>query len=389
MIVKELESGHRNSQDVLFGYWLLGQLIHQSEEKGSLLSEAERQVWSLYPSDVFQSIRNMVTAESQLLLRRGGLERFFGTNEEKLSTFIPKPNTFTEGLSVLRSFPAFMAEWNASSRRVFQLGKEMQHLLEITDYRELKMSDLVVPFPNFLVRLAEPLRFLGKQFHSIGFSDEMLSKETTTPETLSWGYVFLGKDYEPVSEMRKQRIVKKLSKPKNFTEVYLEMQEIMKHANRSMTMSLPIILDEDLKLKDSEYVDFQNPEDIRDFYRAHSIVVNLIAILPLLSKRMGQSSNWLKSKPSKDICSTNNVFEIGGVNSLDESNGVSISGIKNESSDSRHHVITPYWRVAHKRRRPGMGHIPDAPKEVKVKRTLVLGDFLSEGEFPLGSVTKL
>ena len=51
--------------------------------------------------------------------------------------------------------------------------------------------------------------------------------------------------------------------------------------------------------------------------------------------------------------------------------------------------ITPHWRRRHMRRHPGMGHIPDAPKDVKVPATLVLGHLLGDGELPVGGITKI
>lgn len=48
------------------------------------------------------------------------------------------------------------------------------------------------------------------------------------------------------------------------------------------------------------------------------------------------------------------------------------------------HFRTGYWR-----RRPGQGHIPDAPRIVWIHPTIVRRDRLREGEVPAGSVVKL
>lgn len=328
--------------------------------------------------------------EEKLIRSHSRLEDFFRRGDPALSNFVAKPKDADLTERTLRTVPAFITEWNASSRRVFQLGAETQRLLEETNYEELERDDLVIPFPNFIVRLAEGIPYEGHVITAIGFSEERVVAESLSLPFPAWGYVLMRecRNWQPLTEREKEKFLRDALKSKkcveNVRRISSRMERIWDEGNYAPLIR--ISTSEKLFHK-VDQVAGGIPNDFESYTRIHSIMVNLMAVLSRMTKRSSEV-HPLKSCDKGDVSSTENVFDISSISSFGD---VIDSGKRGESHNTSEEKrrITPHWRRKHMRRHPGMGHIPDAPRDVKVPATLVLGNFLEPGKLPVGSSTKI
>lgn len=394
MIVNELVSAFSKSQDLLFVYWAYGLVMERLQTRKDGNSRLALQMMGTVNSRFFLEtkvdLNQLIKTEKGLLGRRDDLEAFLRTGNPYLSSFVPKPKTSLpfEVLG-LRVAPAFMAEWNASSRRVFQLGTETQQLLEVIDHKELELDDLVIPFPNFVVRLATPIAYGGKKYTAVGFSQEVLAQEAANGDGASWSYVLLSDDseYETLTEKKKKKLVEDMGKTKKTGDVLGTLVGMMSIRLGNITTPHIRIPIKGTLIPSTDEIQSVKSEDTENLRKLHSVMVNLMAMMGQLGKS-GSPSKSVNEEPPQGVSSTENVFDISGLSSLGDVIDTG-SPTNDPTCNPAGRKITPHWRRKHLRRRPGMGHIPEAPKDVKVPATLVLGDFLESGTLPVGGITKI
>lgn len=392
MIVKELASIFKLQQDHTFSIHIQLILVQQ------LLQRQKTDVRARALLEEIMSSSNGVGAQSfafylkeeAFIRSHMRLEDFFRKGNPSLGSFVAKPKDVDLTARTMRTVPAFVAEWNASSRRVFQLGAETQRLLEETNYGELERDDVVIPFPSFIVRLAEGIPYEGHVVTAIGFSEERVIAESLSLPFPAWGYVLMRECclWDPLTEREKEKFLKDALKSKkcieNMQRIGSRMERIWDEGNYAPLIR---ISNSEKLFHKAEQVAGSLPNDFKSYTRIHSIMVNLMAVLSRMTKR-SSGAHPLKNCDKGDVSSTENVFDIGSISTLGDVID-SKKSAKNRTSSEDGKTITPHWRRRHERRHPGMGHIPDAPKDVKVPATLVLGNFLAPGTLPVGSSTKI
>lgn len=392
MLVTELVSAFSKSKDMLFMYWAYAQLLEKLASRGDLRSQTAltmiRAANAQFSKMIGFELDKILVTENALLKSRMGLESFLKSGNPSLSNYIPKPSDPRAFALGIRTFPAFIAEWNATSRRVFQLGEETQRLLEVAEYGELELDDLVIPFPCFIIRLATPITYGERKFTTVGFSQATLARETTSEDRPCWSYVLLSDDteYEPLPIRKVEKLTENLTKTKKTGDVFQTLVSMMSTIiGKTIPMiNIPIngtLLPSVVEIKSTR------DEDTHTLRKLHSTVINLMAVVGRLGS-VGSSGKSINGVPPDGVSSTENVFDISGLSVL--SDAIETGAPTNEPSCNKgSRKVTPHWRRRHLRRRPGMGHIPDAPRDVKVPATLVLGDFLEIGTLPVGGTTKL
>lgn len=383
MITTELKSSHAQWLDLLFFMNVCRRLIQKMESQGvaELIDRTFTPVGGV-------DLAVVVKGESELLSKYKEVEVFLRSGNSRLSDLIPKPKDKRALKGKLRSQPAFLCEWNAASRRVFQLGSETQKLLEMTEFEELELDDVVVPFPNFLVRLAEPMRVFGRPYGTIGFSEVVFAQETRST-TEGWAFLlFPAGTYEPFPSAQKENILKGIDgNHKRRNEAMASLLSLVPPVHGVLEAFAPLNGSAVPRISTSEFDNCQEFMEVTQ--KVHTIMINLMAIMGRLGKR-GSRTSVNNTGGHAEVMSAVNVFDLSTMNSLE---GALEAGRSREESgyvaDLSKRRIAPHWRRKHHRRHPGMGHLPDAPRDVKVPATLVLGDFLPVGSLPIGTITKI
>ncbi len=306
---------------------------------------------------------------------------------------------------------AQVLSWSANSRRVFKLSKEIQSALERIELGNTQLPDLIWPFPSFVIELAEPLGAPGdtsstilvsspyihydKDF-SLEFGEDILQNVKmvrTIPDAF--------KEYSPIDAEKKNKI-ERLVRQQNPKGVKLALPaadrlQALNLASRQSAHTGYIFLADTEKSLDECVGKIGTTADLtKPTMKALRIVLNFCLFLSNLEgseHAQAHSGSWQKNerypKPSlrsvtdgTDICTVSSFSSLLGMTDIGK-------GKEMRSPVGERDVITPHWRRAHMRRRPGMGHIPDAPKDVKVPQTIVNGHLLLEGQLPIGSSNTL
>lgn len=387
MIVTELQAAYALWSDLLFVYDAARRVFGRLEHRQDMPSQFAFMTMKSTASAMGPDIMKLIKEEAVLLEKRHMFENFLKAGNPRLSSFAARPSNVSAGI---RETGAFLAEWNATSRRVFQLGHETQRLLEETDHQELELDDLTIPFPNFVIRFAKPFTFGQVSFGAVGFSEALFAEEATDRGP-GWSFFFLPTDYEPIPKREKDRLLKDMEKSKRTPRALVELAMMLVPMGVKLfsvqSCFAPLHGNEIPRIASDDGVS-QKALEITN--KAHAIAVNLMAVMNRLGKRGGHQETFTLGGHAS-VVSTENIFDLGGMSVLD--------GVVEHSSahghdgddmvDNSARRITPHWRRKHLRRRPGMGHLPDAPRDVKVPTTLVLGEFLRHGTLPVGTVTRI
>ena len=303
----------------------------------------------------------------------------------------PETKLFCEIYDKMASIPVLLTAWTRSSRRVFALTPEMQHAFSHISVADVPLRDICFPFDSFLIELAHPVTF--GEGHSSGhlLVSKLISGDPANPD-FAHGIELLNQnilDYRPLGAERHKeaqwiRERKSVGKIEKFLQRHIGRRVAKLYQYRSPLIAFK---------SDSEYA---APKLITQKSLTPSeatmvkIVLNLCLYLEALSApehTEHSDRQWQKSGPRNRTEFIADELEVCTIKGFHTLRTLSEGGHK--SSRGAYEISEPHWRRGHKRRRPGEGSIPDAPRSVKVLPTLVRADLIPEYGLPVGAVTRI
>ena len=300
--------------------------------------------------------------------------------------------------------PALLASWIAYSKRVFRLSVDMQAKLQAIKLGNVRVEDLILPFPAFGIQLETPFTGNdGKMYSFILVNNfhELLLPEATvgTKMTSITAFADLLLGYEALNHRDKKDVLEDISKGKMdrakrmTSKLSNKLVESIEKVGNLGNDSLVIPLNKDLLAEDFLNDLAKAGTDPR-FLLEIRIFFNLCLYLQSLPAEAEKEEGVKWQTEVSDsligvrpvITSETEVCDIVGRHIIDS---MVVDRRQKTSVHVGWEISAPHWRRAHKRRPPGLGHDPTAEKTVKVRHTLVREDLMPEVGVVKGSVSDL
>ena len=303
----------------------------------------------------------------------------------------------------LLTFPKAIASWTLHSRRAFHLSADLQVLLNSTILDGIYWRDVSFPFRSFAVCLEIPIvDHRGCKFDCVLVGEEPDHKR----DNLISFRLFDAKFGEPraVSLKVRENITKTLQQ-KRWAHANELLQEVVRVANlKEMLRLATFFLDDNVKDapvtsnvckidydgRPLEHQERRAPEESIHFDAAVRIVVGLCLYLQTLPPGSSAKSEWKKhdrvgkKHDPRAITNDAQVCTVSCTHKLTAEERKA-TGSDEQMRKKSLYELCAHFRRGHWRRPPGQGHIPDAPRIVWVRPTLVRRDRLAEGQLPGGA----
>lgn len=316
-----------------------------------------------------------------------------------------------EDTSTPRDVAPMIASWVSCSKRIYRVSKEMQAIFSRIKMGNMRVSDLVPPFPAFGVQLEDPVESrYGKKLDFILVSNypELVFD---LPEEKKGAVVSISSfpsaimQYQPLDHNEKMTVIRSWGeqdrKPwvaKMQKRLHMALSNQVHVLNRFPVSGSFFGLNRDTLIEDYLAELSKNLLNEADVLQVR-IVFNLILYLQSLPSgaEKVEGAKWKTESAHENIpvnraerlariiTSGNQVCDVIGrhiINSM-------IRDERSETERSSGYEVDPHWRRAHKRRLPGLGQDPTAEKTVKVRHTLVREDRVPEVGVVKGSVSEV
>jgi hypothetical protein len=309
----------------------------------------------------------------------------------------------------LHTFPVALASWTMHSRRVFHIAADLQVLLNSTMLDGVLWRDVKLPFKSFAVSLEIPIvDHRGAKYDCILFGEEPRYGKDWEKETYIGVRLFHAKfgggvrqispdcHNDIVEAMKRgrwehaQKTLEYVSKPETNPFFPIRICTYFlddKVKNYPVTTNIGEI---DVDDRPKEFQHHAPPEESIHFDAAARIVVGLCLYLQTLPPSSSARSEWKKhervgKKPDpRAITNDAQVCTVSCTHKLSAEER-QVTGNDAQMRKKSLYELCAHFRRGHWRRPPGQGHIPDAPRIVWVRPTLVRRDRLVDGQLPGGA----
>lgn len=313
----------------------------------------------------------------------------------------------TEDLGAFAAIPQMVGQWCQSSRRVFQLSRELQALLLATSVKNMTFDDVHLPFPSFLLELARPIE--DPEGHVIDSVLVVTGPETSSKgEVKHWFRLFSlpGRHIElPRLHMLERKRLRELKDRKDWVKVGKEVGVLAKRIFARPVTGIGFTLEEvrhqSVMKPFAALVAVDEPPGPARVKREEFVfkLIHLVAgfcfYLRTLPSPDFPASSWKKLPKTKNlpghavvsealICAVESSYKISAQDLvfLEE------QSVRELDEDGRSEAST-HFRRGHWRRAPGKGDDPKALKTVRVSWTIVRPDRLPDDSLPVGVVGKV
>lgn len=318
--------------------------------------------------------------------------------------FMPEHGTVKYADGFMAAVPPLVATWISSSKRVFRLSKEMQARFAGIKFGNIRLSDVVLPFPGFGIQLDTPIVDDKAEYGFLLATRANMTNPTTGKDypVLEVSCIPRGATkYEGFDRDKCQSVVRGLGSERSSPTYQRNLKAMLEMARqysgatgvlprvRSFTMDLS----EDMLIE--EFIERLRKAGLDDADLVQGrICLNLCLYLQSLppGAEKEEGVEWKKEYQKKVkttasvITKATNVCDITGHHILN-------SMIVDNRSDAQRArggwEMEPRWRRAHKRRPPGSGHDPTAEKTVKVRHYLIREDLVPEVGVLHGSLAEV
>lgn len=304
-------------------------------------------------------------------------------------------------LDAVGGFPWFLWYWNKTSRRVFQITRELQLLLGVTSLDEVMWGDVHFPFRSFGIALVDPII----DEHNQKKFDFLLVSLAQNSADAHWYYNFILfpqelETYQPIT-VEEKRIVDKAFRQKHWMQVQRTIQkcEHRRHGLDLMRMHYFFEGAQDKTIEDVPQVsgDYSSSGDLVSLYQK---VARIIFGLCLYLKSLppGHSAVREEQQPKRkpprgnslmDTSCISDIAQICTVSSTHKLTDEERTVLATCRSGSGGYEVRAHFRSGHWRRPPGLGNDPTAERTVWVRPTLVRRDRVAPGTIPAGSETQI
>lgn len=361
------------------------------------------------PLGNFYKFRNYLKSLSDMTdIRKFDRTRFLGDGSRNpgLAFFVKKTNYS------LHTFPVALASWTISSRRIFHIAADLQVLLNSTSLDGVLWRDVSIPFKSFAVSLEIPIiDHRGAKYDCILFGEEpRYGKGWDNPPYTGVRLFHAkfgggGRHFSPdcrndimhaMQNGRWEHAQKTLEYASNETNPFFPIR-LCTFFLDDKARDFPVTTHATDLSVDDRPKEFQHralPEESIHFDAALRIVVGLCLYLQTLPPKSSARSDWKKydrqgKKPDpKAITNDAQICMVSCLHKLTAEER-EITGDNKLMRKKSLYELCAHFRRGHWRRPPGQGHIPDAPRIVWVRPTLVRRDRLVEGQLPGGAITLL
>lgn len=313
----------------------------------------------------------------------------------------------------LSTFPVALASWTMHSRRVFHISADLQVLLNSTMLDGVYWRDVNLPFRSFAVSLDIPIvDHRGAKFDCILFGEEpRYGKEWARPTYIGVRlfHTKLGGGVRHITPDCRDDIMRAMKDGRwEHVEKTLEFVSSPKTNSFFPIRLSTFFLDDsiadfpvtthvgklDVDDRPEEERDHGTPETRIHHDAAVRIVVGLCLYLQTLPSGSSARSEWKQHerpgrKPDpRAITNDAQVCVVSCIHKLTAEER-EVTGDDKAMRKKSLYELCAHFRRGHWRRPPGQGQIPDAPRTVWVRPTLVRRDRLAEGQLPGGAKTVL
>ena len=308
--------------------------------------------------------------------------------------------------SFLAYLPQALASWTRSSRRVYHVSEELQHLLHVTSLDGVMWGDVSWPFASFAILLDAPiLDQKGNKYDFILVSDEFDVENNRQKIGVRLFNADFG-ERKMMSRDERAKILQAASR-KQWEKVQLFITKRSKADPDEKELECSVFYIEPeknkLDLVTSTIFDVTNVDEQRwldsingrtehpnlsHWDVAARLVVGLCLYLKMLPTNSEHVSEWKKveRKMSLDPLAVSREAEVCTVTSIHKLTAEEREVIKGSLVSARaYHEMRAHFRQGHWRRKPGAGNDPAAPKVVMVRPTIVRRDRLAPGSLPGGT----
>lgn len=315
------------------------------------------------------------------------------------------------------TLPLEIFQWARNSRRVFHVTAEVSELLRRTSVEGLKWKEIHFPFDSFAMTLEKPLvDDVGRVFTGIHFTMCLWRGKKTFLRRL-WPREL--EAYQALSAVQRQRLKDLLeTNPKKLSD---EVFRLNKLVARIPSMLAAYIVEEvddatieetatDLRVapmrgnclrtaadgtREVIYEDLDEGHILEKSFMLNvdRLAIGLAMYLQTLPSRSPHQSEWrptprMSLVDGKAITDEAQICTVSCSHRLTREERVYL-GIEGERQERTACELRAHFRRGHWRRPPGYGHLPEAPKIVWVRPTLVRRDRVAPGSLPGGSETQL
>jgi hypothetical protein len=338
-------------------------------------------------------------------LRQHLLHTVSGTSPYTLKDFLPTealvPFVYASG-STLNYLPSALASWN-SSRRIYHLTEQLQHLLQLTSLKDVTWGEVPWPFESFAVTLEVPIVMddgtvydcilVSREKHDVTGRDmlgiRLFSQDLdrgfayTRDEKEFWMRAERRKDWTRIKKMMAKQ-TRKSDRPIKCSVFYLDVE---KHT--PVLIATPIAQVTDLTEQHGLDRLYGIPETIEaaQWDIAARLVVGLCLYLRSLGpKTSTYTSDWKGVvRAGLDIQAVTREAQVCEVSSIHVFSPEALVVLRTAGSRAAQLIaLRAHFREGHWRRMPGFGQDPEAPRVVQVMPTIVRIDRLADGALPGG-----
>ncbi len=365
----------------------------------SLHQENDTSIWSAAPIQHWRSFRKYLAS----------VAGSWQGDEAFLDPRFTSGNTSWNHVNTLGKIASDLYGWCMTSKRVFALDQDIQLLLGATSLGKLTWSDVMLPFPCFAIKLAEPIATREKEVdflvvrHNLTPVPDGMSPTiniTAVPRCVS--------GYKPITALDKQQLDRAIERghAKRAATFYNRLAdspvENLPH-NLEVRNYTELMISRDIRL--DEFNPTTTVDGIKPDKSDTGIVTRLlrtVAGLCLYLKTLPNDSPHLKGIPS-DIVPTPRGMPVTNAQEallvtcesvLSTQDQDIIRDLNNEidedsQSAKRGEYSRPRYRSGYWHRPRGKGSDAFYPKTLWTKPTIARRDLIAKGLVPLGSQTTI
>lgn len=306
---------------------------------------------------------------------------------------------------IKENVPVALYRWSACSRRVFDLSNDLQLLLQNTDVKDVRISDVPWPFSTFAITIPQSLMehadvrcILVNVVHDPEEPDKIRSFYIRLFPAKGAPHLTLElserQDLERLFRQRKwQNLQKRLVPHMNAWSAY-QVGYFGTPCNVSVNTCYEEHFDGDApKLhtpKLAEPIDEQAA--LNAFPTALNLAIGLSFYLSMLPANSTERSSWSQipaSRRTSDPRAISHAADVCSVSSTHVLTPEERRAFSHHGNGTSSYELCAHFRRGHWRRPPGRGKDTTAEKIVWVRPTLVRRDRLGPGELPGGTRTIL
>ena len=345
---------------------------------------------------VANNLPNIPTIESSIGFRDELLAAYTLDHKVNLERFVfpdtpvgwMSDETVTVFARNLNTAPLEIFDWTRSSRRIFELGAEMQHSFENISVADIPIDDILWPFDSFVVKLATPIKRCQNNICAILVSKPFRYQSTfNDPDSVVMMVSLLSDNltaYKPINSEEKRRIRRSFEYGGGQrARKFLSTEAVSRMRNFSLYGRNSVLLRSAGENSIRNFLQIDIPDEEKT---AIQILLNMLLYLEARELR-GSVTNWSRQSrvpgcARNIITDAMNVCQVTNINTLKEL-------AENVDRYLSRECTEPHWRRGHSRRKPGEGQDPMAPRSVRVKPTLVRPDLIPTYGLVAGTTTKV